>query len=134
MITFLLHLLRLLPSLFGGHRQLALETSPCASSSPSTSERRPGRDYAELTVCSGPAWARVWAGWRQALVIVSPDTVLRWQRRRVREYWTRLSGRSRGGTVARWPSLPLSGGWPAGRRVQRRYVSAIALITILRPR
>jgi transposase InsO family protein len=41
--------------------------------------------------------ARVWAGWRQALVIVSPDTVLRWQRRRFREYWTRLSGRSRGG-------------------------------------
>jgi hypothetical protein len=78
--------------------------------------------------------ARLWAGWRQALVIVSPDTVLRWQRRRFREYWTRLSGRSRGGTVARWPSLPLSGGWPAGRRVQRRYVSAIALITILRPR
>jgi putative transposase len=45
-------------------------------------------------------WAgltRVWAGWRQALVIVSPDTVLRWKRRRFREYWTRLSSRSRGG-------------------------------------
>ena len=41
--------------------------------------------------------ARVWTGWRQALVIVSPDTVLRWQRRRFREYWTHLSGRSRGG-------------------------------------
>jgi hypothetical protein len=37
--------------------------------------------------------ARVWAGWRQALVIVSPDTVLRWQRRRFREHWTRFSGR-----------------------------------------
>jgi putative transposase len=41
--------------------------------------------------------ARVWAGWRQALVIVSPDTVLRWQRRRFREHWTRLSGRPRPG-------------------------------------
>jgi putative transposase len=41
--------------------------------------------------------ARVWTGWRLALIIVSPDTVLRWQRRRFREYWTRLSGRSRGG-------------------------------------
>ncbi len=37
--------------------------------------------------------ARVWTGWRQALVIVSPDTVLRWQRRRFREYWAQLSGR-----------------------------------------
>ena len=44
--------------------------------------------------------ARVWAGWRQALVIVSPDTVLRWQRRRFREHWTRLSGRSTGGPPA----------------------------------
>jgi transposase InsO family protein len=41
--------------------------------------------------------ARVWAGWRQALVIVSPDTVLRWQRRRFREHWTRFSGRPRVG-------------------------------------
>ncbi len=40
----------------------------------------------------GVALSRVWAGWRQALVIVSPNTVLRWQRRRFRDYWTRLSG------------------------------------------
>ena len=41
--------------------------------------------------------ARVWTGWRHALFIVSPDTVLRWQRRRFREYWTQRSGRSTGG-------------------------------------
>ena len=29
--------------------------------------------------------------------IVTPDTVLRWQRRRFREYWTQLSGRSTSG-------------------------------------
>ncbi len=40
------------------------------------------------------ALSRVWAGWRQALVIVSPNTVLRWQRRRFREYWARLSARA----------------------------------------
>jgi putative transposase len=44
--------------------------------------------------------ARVWAGWRHALVIVTPDTVLRWQRRRFREYWTRLSARPTGGRPA----------------------------------
>jgi transposase len=42
-------------------------------------------------------WVGVWTGWRQALVIISPDTVLRWQRRRFREYWTQLSGRHSGG-------------------------------------
>jgi putative transposase len=44
--------------------------------------------------------ARIWAGWRQSLVIVTPDTVLRWQRRRFREYWTQLAGRTTGGRPA----------------------------------
>ena len=43
----------------------------------------------------GLAW--VWAGWRRPLVIVTPDTVLRWQRRRFRRHWTRLSARPTGG-------------------------------------
>jgi putative transposase len=30
----------------------------------------------------------------QSLLIVTPDTVLRWQRRRFREYWTQLSART----------------------------------------
>jgi putative transposase len=39
------------------------------------------------------AWlARLWPGWRQALVIVAPATVLRWQRRRFRDHWTALTG------------------------------------------
>jgi len=33
-------------------------------------------------------------------VIVTADTVLRWQRRRFREYWSKLSGRSTGGRPA----------------------------------
>src|SRR6516165_11230160 len=37
--------------------------------------------------------ARVWTGWRAALVIVTPATVLRWQRRRFRAHWTKLSRR-----------------------------------------
>ncbi len=44
--------------------------------------------------------ARVWTGWRRSLVIVTPDTVLRWQRRRFREHWAKLSGRP---TVGRPP-------------------------------
>jgi len=79
MITLLLRLLRLFPFLFGGHRQLALERPPL---------RRTDRLF----------WigvARMWTGWRHALVIVTPATVLQWQRRRFREYWTRLSRRAR---------------------------------------
>jgi hypothetical protein len=37
--------------------------------------------------------SRVWTKWRDTLVIVAPDTVLRWGRRRFREHWATLSGR-----------------------------------------
>ena len=97
MITVLLHLLRLLPFLIGGHRQLALEN--LALRQQLAVYRRTG-PRPTLRTTDRLLWvglARAWAGWRQALVIVSPDTVLRWQRRRFRAYWTQLSGRSTGG-------------------------------------
>ncbi|MCP5065958.1 MAG: hypothetical protein GY946_05265 [bacterium] len=33
----------------------------------------------------------VWVGWTGPLMIVAPDTVVRWRRARFRRYWTRLS-------------------------------------------
>jgi hypothetical protein len=36
---------------------------------------------------------------RRSLLIVTPDTVLRWQRRRFRDYWTRLSDRPNRGRL-----------------------------------
>jgi putative transposase len=97
MITLLLHLLRLLPFLFGGHRQLAIENLALRHQL-SVYKRTMMRP--KLRTTDRLFWiglARIWAGWRQALVIVTPDTVLRWQRRRFRKYWTQLSGGSTGG-------------------------------------
>jgi putative transposase len=97
MISLLLHLLRLLPFLFGGHRQLALENLALRQQLAvykRTVTRPPLRRSDRLF------WvglARVWAGWKQSLVIVTPDTVLRWHRHRFRAYWTQLSGRPTGG-------------------------------------
>lgn len=105
MITLLLHLLRLFPFLCGGHRQLVLENLALRHqlniyrrTVPRPRLRPPDRLF----------WvglARVWAGWRQPLVIVTPDTVLRWQRRRFREHWTKLSGRPTGGRPPVNPEL-----------------------------
>src|SRR5262249_23910376 len=91
------HLLRLLPVLFGGHRQLALENLAlrqqlAVDKRMMTRPRLPTTDR-----LFGVALTRIWAGWRHSLVIVTPATVLRWQRRRAREYWTRLSRRTHGG-------------------------------------
>jgi putative transposase len=97
MITLLLHLLRLLPFLFGGHRQLALENLALRQQLAvyKRTARRPPQRRVDRLFWVG--LARAWAGWRRSLVIITPDTVLRWQRRRFREYWIKLSGRPTGG-------------------------------------
>src|SRR5260370_25711954 len=106
MITLMLRLLRLLPFLVGGSRQLALKNLAL----------RQQLDVYKRTIVRPPLrradrlfWvvlARVWAGWRRPLVIVTPDTVLRWQRRRFSAYWTKLSARPTGGPRAVHPPPP----------------------------
>src|SRR5947209_13432492 len=110
MITLMLRLLRLLPFLVGGHCQLALENLAL----------RQQLDVYKRTMARPPLrrtdrlfWvvlARVWTGWRRPLVIVTPNTVLRWQRRRFREYWTQLSA---GPPAVARPSAPRSKPWSA---------------------
>jgi hypothetical protein len=113
MITLLLHLFRVLPFLFGGHRQLALENLALRHQLAvykRTVSRPPLRRTDRLCWV---ALARVWADWRRPLVIVTPDTVLRWQRRRFRQYWTKLSARPTAAARLSTPrSKPWSGEWP----------------------
>jgi transposase InsO family protein len=93
MITLLLHLLRLFPFLCGGHRQLALENLALRQQL-AVYKRTVNRPKLRRSDRLFWVWLpRLWAGWRAALVIVAPDTVLRWQRRRFRDYWTKLSRR-----------------------------------------
>jgi hypothetical protein len=105
MITLLLHLLRLFPVLFGGHRQLALENLALRQQLAIYKRTiiRPPLRPADRLFWIG--LARIWTGWRQALVIVTPATVLQWQRRRFREYWTKLSGRPSGGRPQVHPEI-----------------------------
>jgi hypothetical protein len=44
--------------------------------------------------------SRLWIGWRSALVIVQPDTVVRWHRQGFRLHWRWISRRRRGGRPA----------------------------------
>ena len=93
MISTLLHLFRLFPFLCGGHRQLALENLAFRHQLAvyKRTLTRPRLHRTDRLFWVG--LTRVWTGWREALVIVTPDTVLRWRRRRFREHWTKLSGR-----------------------------------------
>ncbi len=82
MITHMLHLLRLVPFLCGGHRQLALENLASRHQLAVYKRTVPRPRLRTTDRLFWVGLAKVWADWRQALVIVSPDTVLRWQRRR----------------------------------------------------
>jgi putative transposase len=91
MIILLLHIFRLLPVLCGRHRHLALENLALRQQLAVYKKtlRRPKLHPSDRLFWV--ALSRVWAGWRQALFIVTPDTVLRWHRRRFRDYWAKLS-------------------------------------------
>jgi putative transposase len=44
------------------------------------------------------AWlSQVWSRWRECLIVVKPDTVIRWHRRGFALHWTRLSRRTASG-------------------------------------
>lgn len=86
MISLLLHLLRVLPFLISGHRQLALENLALRQQLAIYKRAVPRPRLRTMDRLFGVGLARAWTGCRHALVIVSPDTVLRWQRRRFRQY------------------------------------------------
>src|SRR2546425_11908898 len=97
MVTLLLHLHRLLPMLCRGHRQVALENVALRNQLAVYKKMVNRPKLLSSDRLFWVALSRVWVGWRQALVIVSPNTVPRWQRRRFREYWARLSARPAAG-------------------------------------
>jgi len=43
---------------------------------------------------------KLWSGWREALVIVTPETVIAWHRQGFRRYWSWISRRGKSRDVA----------------------------------
>ena len=91
MPTIILHLFRLLRLVGSGHQAVAIENLALRRQ---LAAYRRKRKRPLLTQCDRWFWiglSSVWKNWRDALVFVQPDTVLRWQRDRFRRFWTRLS-------------------------------------------
>src|SRR5215813_6014828 len=83
--------LRFLILMFGGHKQVALENAALRHQLAvlTREAKRPRlRDRDRLFWI---ALKRIWKDWRSALVIVQPETVISWQRKRFKRYWWRLS-------------------------------------------
>jgi hypothetical protein len=82
----------------GGHQQVVLENLALRQQL-AILKRRATRPRLRETDRQFWVWlARFWRGWRAVLVIVQPETVIRWQRRRFNDYWFRLSE----GAVPAW--------------------------------
>ena len=45
----------------------------------------------------GVVLSRFWGDWKETLLLVKPEAVLRWHRKRFASYWTRLSRQGRPG-------------------------------------
>jgi putative transposase len=76
---------------FQPRRALLLENLALRQQLAALKGRRP---RARLTVADKWFWVmlrRLWPGWRQALILVRPETVVRWHRAGFRRYWKWLS-------------------------------------------
>src|SRR6185503_16178463 len=101
MLTTLMVVLRSIGQICAGHRALVLENLALRQQLAvltRTVKRPPLRSTDRLF------WvllAKGWQDWRSALIIVKPDTVVRWHRQCLRRHWTRLSQRKRPGRQPR---------------------------------
>jgi hypothetical protein len=97
MILTILRLLSLIPTALRLRSELAIENLALRQQFAVLNRRHP---HANLWRSDRLFWlllSRSWAHWKEALVIVKPETVLRWHRKRFASYWTRLSRQNRPG-------------------------------------
>jgi hypothetical protein len=95
MLRFVFLVLGVLVRLLGSRRDLTLENLALHQqlAAYKTRNRRPRIDAADRVF-----WVmlyRVWDRWRDSLVIVKPDTIMRCHRYGFRRYWSWISGRRR---------------------------------------
>jgi transposase InsO family protein len=104
MLAIILCLFRFVRLLGSGHRAVAVENLALRLQLAAFTRKRRRPVLTQLDRLFWVGLSQVWSRWRDALVFVQPDTVVRWQRERFRRYWARLSrsNRDRRGR----PSIP----------------------------
>ena len=91
MLNTIVVLIRFIVLIFGGQKQVALENAALRQQL-SVFKRDVQRP--KLTDRDRIFWIglrMIWQDWKSALVIVRPETVISWHRKRFKQYWWRLS-------------------------------------------
>ena len=87
-------LFRLVRLVGSGHEAIAVENAALRLQ---LAAYRQKRVKPQLTAFDRLFWctlSKVWRRWRTALIVLQPDTVVRWQRERFRKFWARISQRN----------------------------------------
>jgi putative transposase len=77
--------------LFHGRRRLLLENLALRQQLAALKRRRPRPRLAVFDKLFWNLARRFWSGWNQALIVVTPETVVRWHRAGFRLYWKLIS-------------------------------------------
>jgi putative transposase len=91
----MLRLFRLLAVLFTrllrSRREILLENLALRQQLAALKRRHPQPQFAAADRLFWVVLRRIWRGWRRALILVQPETVVRWHRAGFKMYWTWLS-------------------------------------------
>ncbi len=91
MTPMILRLLFLIPTALKNRSELALENLALGQQLTVLKRQRRQPKLRKLDRFFWVLLSRSWNRWKDTLVIVKPETVLRWHRGRFAPYWTRLA-------------------------------------------
>ncbi len=89
--SFLTSLIRSVVALFRSRREQVIVELALRQQLAVYVQKRPRPRLTPLDRAFWVALSRFWPRWKNTLVIVTPDTVVRWHRRGFRRYWTSIS-------------------------------------------
>jgi hypothetical protein len=83
--------LGLLVRVFGSRRSLLLENLALRQQLTALNRKHPKPKFRVLDKLFWVVAIRFWSGWKQSLILVTPETVVRWHRTGFRLYWSFIS-------------------------------------------
>jgi hypothetical protein len=92
MLAIILCLFRFIRLLGSGHQAVAVENLALRLQLAVYKRKRKRPVLRQWDRLFWVGLCRVWGGWRDALVFVQPETVVRWQRERFRRFWLGCQG------------------------------------------
>jgi len=86
LLTYIMLALRVIPALFRSRSEQAIVELALRQQLATYSSKQSSPQLTALDRTFGVALSRIWPRWRDFLVIVQPETVLRWHRRGFKLY------------------------------------------------